>query len=535
MSSEGGEAAPSSHRNGAFQVDALVEAKAPRSDQPAILDVRRPQGWRASVLLFAGAAGLLLISNGADNVPLAAWLAPVLLLRFTRTQSLQVGLPAAYAVLVMAFAFDFRGMAPVPGVAYYIVLAAFGLPLLLPYLLDRLLAPRLNGFVATLVFPTAYVAAEWLLSRGPYGTWASIAYSQYGDLALLQILAVTGIWGITFLIGWFAAVCNLVWEEGLGSGRARTAAWVCAATIATVIAIGGVSLAVSQPSGQTVRVAGLSKLDLPATQVDGPSDRLFENKATAADLTALRQAYSVTEDDLLARTEREMRAGAKIVFWGEANAPVLKEDEAAFVARGQALAAKYQAYLGMALGVRRAGRHSAVENKIALVQPNGAVAWEFSKARPVPGAEAYMQVPSTGKLLVATSPYGRLSSVICFDADFPEVVAQAGGLRTDILLVPSNDWRAIDPWHTQMASFRAIEQGVNLVRQTSHGLSAAYDFQGRRLASADYFQSADQAMISEVPTQGRHTLYAALGDWFAFACIGGLALLAAMGLAPWRR
>jgi apolipoprotein N-acyltransferase len=120
--------------------------------------------------------------------------------------------------------------------------------------------------------------------------------------------------------------------------------------------------------------------------------------------------------------------------------------------------------------------------------------------------------------------------VICFDADFPDLLAQAGALRTDILLVPSNDWRAIDPWHTQMASFRAIEQGANLVRQTSQGLAAAYDYQGRRIAAADYFQTADQTMIAEVPTQGRRTLYAMLGDWFAYACMAGLALLTGLAL-----
>jgi apolipoprotein N-acyltransferase len=520
---------------GAFQVDALAKTVEPRAAEPAVPGLRRAPRWRASLLLLAGATLLLLFSNGADTVALAAWLAPVLMLRFLRTSRPWVGLPAAYAAMVAAFAFGFRGMAPVPGALFYVVIAAFGLALFLPYLVDRLLAPRLSGLAATLVFPTAWVAAEWLLSRAPYGSWGSIAYSQYGDLALLQILTVTGIWGVTFLIGWFAAVANLVWEEGLGPGRARTWAIVCAATIAGAIAIGGVSLAVSAPTGQTVRVAGLSRRELPATAIPGASDRLSDSKATADDLASLRQAYAVTSDDLLARSEREMRAGAKIVLWGEANASVLKADEAALVARGQALAARYRAYLGMTLAVRRPGRQASIENRIVLVQPDGSIAWAFDKARPVPGGEAFMQVPGTGRLSVAATPYGRLSSVICFDADFPDLVAQAGALRTDILLVPSNDWPAIDPWHTQMASFRAIEQGVNLVRQTSQGLAAAYDYQGRQLAAADYYQAADQVMVAETPTQGRRTLYAVLGDWLAYGCMGGQALLAAIALGPWRR
>jgi len=32
-----------------------------------------------------------------------------------------------------------------------------------------------------------------------------------------------------------------------------------------------------------------------------------------------------------------------------------------------------------------------------------------------------------------------------------------------MMLDPSKDWLAIDPWHTQMSSFRAIEQGFNLI------------------------------------------------------------------------
>jgi apolipoprotein N-acyltransferase len=76
------------------------------------------------------------------------------------------------------------------------------------------------------------------------------------------------------------------------------------------------------------------------------------------------------------------------------------------------------------------------------------VAWEYNKVRPVPGPEAAMQIRGDRKLRSLDTPYGRLSSVICFDADFPQLLRQAGALGTDILLDPSNDWRAIDSWHT---------------------------------------------------------------------------------------
>jgi apolipoprotein N-acyltransferase len=76
-----------------------------------------------------------------------------------------------------------------------------------------------------------------------------------------------------------------------------------------------------------------------------------------------------------------------------------------------------------------------------------------------------------------------------------------------------------------MASFRAIEQGVNFVRQTSQGLSAAFDYQGRRLSAMDHYHTTDYAMISEVPTRGVRTLYSRLGDWFAWLSAAGFLVL----------
>lgn len=494
-----------------------------RVNRPVLL---RARPW----VCLATAAVLLLFSNGAYNVPPAAWLAPVFLLRFVRTQSLKIGLPAAYVLLAGAFAFQFRGMVPIPGVGYYIFLVVWGIPLVVPYIIDRLTAHRLTGLPASLVFPTAWAASEYLLSGGPYGSWSSAAYSQYENLPLLQLLSVTGLWGITFLIGWFAAVCNWLWEEGLDSKAARPIAWLCVGTIAIVMLLGGARLALFPPSSPTVRVASISRRDV-APAPSGPTiQRLFEAQATPADLDVFHTWTTATNEDLLSRAEREMKAGARIVFWGESNAFLLRKEEATFVARGGELAAKYKAYLGMAMGVVGNGQRPCCQNKLTLIQPNGRVAWEYIKARPVPGAESAHMVRGDGKLQELETPYGRLSAIICFDGDFPQLLAQAGTSRTDVMLDPSNDWHAIDPWHTQMASFRAIEQGFNLIRQTSQGLSAAFDYQGRQLASMDDYHTTDYAMISEVPTKGVRTIYSRLGDWFAWVCLAGLVLLMAQSL-----
>jgi apolipoprotein N-acyltransferase len=478
-----------------------------------------------SWLWLVVAAGLLLISNGANNIPLAAWLAPIFLLRFVRGQRAWVRLVVAYGVLVATMSFYFRGMVPIPGVGYYIFLVLWGIPMVAPYVVDRLVAHRLTGLAATLVFPTAWVVTEYLLVHGPYGSWGAVAYSQYGNLPLLQLVSVTGLWGITFLVGWFAAVCNWTWEDGLDSRRARAGAWLCAGTIVATMLLGGARMALFPPSSQTVRVASLSRMKVQPEPSDTTWQHLLANQATTSEVEEVRVGTVAISDNLLARAEREAQSGAKIVFWGEGNAPVLKEDEPTLIARGRELAAKYQIYLGMALATWHRGQNPPLENKVVLIKPDGQVAWEYNKVRPVPGGEAEMQIRGDGKLRQIDTPYGRVSSIICFDGDFPQLLAQAGALGADVVLDPSNDWRAIDPWHTQMASFRAIEQGVNLIRHTSQGLSAAYDYQGRRLAAMDHYQTTDYVMISEVPIRGVRTMYSRFGDWFAWVCVAGLILL----------
>jgi len=128
--------------------------------------------------------------------------------------------------------------------------------------LTGFLGRRLPGLTASLVFPAAWAAIEYVLSGSPYGSWGLAAYSQYGNLALLQVLSVTGMWGITFLMGWFASVCNWIWEEGLDSRRVRAGAWVFIGTIATVMLLGGARLALNSPSSQTVRVASISRREV---------------------------------------------------------------------------------------------------------------------------------------------------------------------------------------------------------------------------------------------------------------------------------
>jgi apolipoprotein N-acyltransferase len=487
----------------------------------------KTSSWSAWLWFSLGCV-LLLFSYGADNLALAAWLSPVFLLHFVRRQRWRVWVPLMLAAQIATSAFQLRGMVPVIGAAYYVSLVVGGLQSLIPFAADAWLARRIGGIASTLVFPCTWTALDYFTSLGSFGSWGAAGYSQSGELPLLQILSVTGLWGLSFLIGWFASASNYLWDEGLVSRSARNAAYLCFSTITTVILLGGIRLSFFPPSSKTVRIASVSERPI-GMEPDGQLvDRLLANKATAEELTEFRAWSEGVDDDLLLRADREAQGGAKIVFWAEGNAFILKQDEAPLLAQGSKLAAKDHIYLGLALAVLNPGQNKPLENKLAVAGPDGKIAMDYYKAHPVPGDEAAMSVVKDGRLQLVETPFGRISAVICFDGDFPQLLAQAGALKADLVLDPSNDWQAIDPWHTQMASFRAIEEGVNLDRQTSHGLSAAFDYQGRTLAAMDHFHSSDYSMVADVPTRGVRTIYSRFGDWFAWLTIAGsLALMVA--------
>jgi apolipoprotein N-acyltransferase len=499
---------------------------------------------RLSYLWLAVAAALFLFVAGRWAIPLAAWLAPLFLLRFVRTQRPLPGLLLAWLVRFAVLAVVLQGIILYPGIVYYpLVLVLTGLTTL-PYLADRIMTPRLGGFVATLVFPLTFTVIEYLGSFGPFGTYFSIANTQYGDLPLMQLVSVTGIWGITFLITWFAAVVNWAWEQHFAWPQVRSGALLYAAVLAVVLLGGGARLALFPPETTTVRVAGLSASQAAVATFNKqlPQETLsllLSGKATQADRALAHSAFTTLDDDLLARSQQEAVSGAKIVVWPETSstgASILQEDEPALIQQAGVLAKQQGIYLDMGLAVflPGGGKGPFLKDEAVLLDPKGHVVWTYEKTHPAPGEQGLF-ILGNGKVPIVESPYGRLTNVICFDADYPGMIRQAGQAGTDLLLVPSDDWQAIDPAHSQIATFRAIENGFSEVRQASKGLSMAVDYEGHVLSASDYFTTDHQVMVAYVPMHGVRSIYATIGDLFAWLCIIGLLALTALAIIQSRK
>jgi apolipoprotein N-acyltransferase len=234
---------------------------------------------------------------------------------------------------------------------------------------------------------------------------------------------------------------------------------------------------------------------------------------------------------LFERTEQQARAGAQVVSWFEDAAIILKEDEAAAIERGQDVARREGIYLEMGLLVVLPNTEFPFQqDRAVLIDPSGQVVWTYDKAHPTPGPEAAFTAPGSGIVPLAETPLGRIASVICFDMDFPWLVRQSGQAHVDLLIAPSLDWDTAKGSHAQLATVRAVENGVSLLRPSGDGLSQAVDHQGRVLAAVDSFATDKPVFLTSVPARGVSTVYAAIGDSFAYLCIAGLLSLAGMAL-----
>jgi apolipoprotein N-acyltransferase len=473
----------------------------------------------ALIWLLAGATLLGLVLR--FPLPPLTWLALTFLLHASRSLPPTRGVPLVALALFGAMLFGRQADIPVPGPAYWAITAAIALTVTVPFALDRLAAARLGWPGATLVFPLACVAAEFLQSRlTPAATWGSIAYTQYGVLPLMQIAAVLGIWGITFLIAWFAATAELVWSRDLDWSAIATPVVTCALVLGAIVIGGTVRIAFAPTDRPSIRVAAVNRpVDL---FVPGEMTRISEDRMAPDERDRLAGKLARLRDWFLNESRREAQAGARLIAWPETNLLIFAQDEAAFLARAQQLARETHVYLAMGMGTVHRGEPLPMENKIVVIDPAGTIIISYRKSHAVQGWEAGIMRRGDGRLPVVTTSEGRIAAAICLDADFPEFIRQAGAASADLLIVPANEWQAIKVVHAQMAAFRAIENGVTLIRPAASGLATAVDPWGRRLGVADYFAPGDRTMVAQVPTGGIRTIYARVGDLFAWLCVVGL-------------
>ncbi len=473
--------------------------------------------WSFLWLLVATLLGLFSVGIGRWLLPLTAWLGAIFYIRFFRTQR-----RAWLAYLLTSISITITTVITMPSwMAPSIISIVVGAVLLspLPLVLDRWLAPRLPGFAGTLVFPLAWTAFDFFNANTNPMPISTSAYALYNDLVLLQLLSLTGIWGLSFLSAWLGSVVNWAWERQFALPEIKRGALIYIGLMLLVVTYGQARLWFAPTPAQTVRVAGINEVDWRANQPE-------MNQAFSTDLDAFRQMMEERYQLYFDATIKEARAGARMVSWSENAMTVTPEDEPALVARLAELAKQEGIYLIAPIIEQVTGTPYA--NKLLIFDPQGKIVQEHYKFGGA-GMEGN-RINGDRILHTVQTPFGVISGIICWDVQYQGVVTQAGRNGTDILIVPNMTFRETDPIFSVMAVTRAIENGVSTVFVSDGGLSVMTDPYGRILAATDHYPKGERVLVAQVPTKRVWTLYPIIGDLFGWLAVVGIVVFIIWGV-----
>ena len=446
---------------------------------------------------------LFIFSHGRWVVPICSWFAFVFLIRFHRTSSRSwLGIVALWAGISACHALMYYGSLPDQPVVFSVACLLLGAIWVFPFVVDRLLYRRLHGFASTLVWPALTVTINYFL--GSYVPGPALSQIEY--LSLVQIVSITGMGGLVFLIFWFAATVNRIWESGFEWRIARMDGSIFLGAMILVLLYGETRLAFASSVGETMQVA---LVNLRPNALDRLED--FETDIVM---------------DLFAASQKAVDADSRVIAWSEANVNIPASYESDLIELGKEFAKDNEVFLFMSFRTWPNLYHH--ENKTVGFSPAGDVVVDYLKSKPVPVLESGMK-KGDGKVAIATINDARTGHVICYDMDFPSLIQQAGRHDVDILFAPSSDWREVRFFHATPARFRAIENGCSLVRPTVQGLSIATDPYGRMVAYHDYYSNAPRLTMVGVPSHGVTTIYSSCGELFSIVCV--VLMLGLIGLA----
>ena len=448
--------------------------------------------------------------GGRWNVPFAAWIVPVFALRFYR-HSERPGLDFLLLWLITAIPLivSWNGATFFPRLGEIGFFLAVAPITLLAVVIDRYFHVRFpTSALMLFIFPIAASAFDFIQAgSSPFGTFGASAYSQRGFPIAMQIASITGIWGITFVMSLFASVINNYWE-----GNASPLSWISAGLLVLILGLSlGRTLLPAQPK-QTAVIAGFS---LP----EGTLSRSL-SQFKSGDEAGFRRAM----DELHAAELHQIRTlaqdGANIVVIQEGGVIGATDQIETMLRNAGALAKEENIYVVLpTFDIEQ----TPPVNSVRILDPNGDVVLHHIKY----GGNMFEgTLKGDGVLQTVDTPYGRLSAVICWDADFPNIVKQTGAQGVDLLIIPSQDWLGVRDIHAGMATFRAVENGITVFRQTGQGVSLVSDPYGKVLNRIDTFEESTSDFVGiqkvTVPITSVNTLYPKLGDILGNAMLLGL-------------
>jgi apolipoprotein N-acyltransferase len=348
---------------------------------------------------------------------------------------------------------------------------------------------------AAVALPVYWVTYEYLTAiASPHSTWGNLAYTQTNCLPVIQIAAITGLWGISFIVFLFAAGAAAL-LSGAGEPWQRRVLAIAVGFVICAVFVFGKWRLQPNPSAQSVAVTLIAR-DVPMSVYLGSEERASELLREYAD-----------------EVRRVTPAGTQAVVLPEKIGRVSESAVTELDSLYSSTAAATRAAIVLGL-VRKTS--SGAFNSSRLYSGDGKLEANYDKHHLIPGVEP--EKPGDKRVILDQSS-GRWGLQICKDMDFPRLSREYAAESANLLLVPAWDFN-LDRWlHARMAVLRAVENGFALARSARDGLLTLCDNRGRILAEAATIPDRFVSISGRVNVAHEKTFYTRTGDWFAWLCV----------------
>jgi apolipoprotein N-acyltransferase len=389
----------------------------------------------------------------------------------------------------------------------------------------------------------AWTALEMARGRFLGGfPWNFLGASQYKLLPLIQVASITGVYGVSFMIVWFSVAVGgalLI----LARQPSTPAIWGQAALPILVL-----SWMTAYGMTKTLGVhAAHRQISVALVQPSIPQTLIWDTNENA-----------IRFQQVLALSEKALATKPDLLVWPESAVPDFGPENEQAIGRLLASHSSWLIFSGDSAELAASGETNYF-NSSFLASPAGAVEAVYHKRRLVIFGEyipllRYLPflkwlTPIIGGFTPGqravpfsmTNLHAKTSVLICFEDMFPHEAREHVDPDTDFLINLTNDgWfgNGAEQWQQAAgALFRAIENGVPLVRCCNNGLTCWTDAQGRikQIENEGGSVYGPGFITPKIPLRDpgdrRQTIYNLYGDWFGWSCcaVSGILFVLALG------
>jgi apolipoprotein N-acyltransferase len=407
------------------------------------------------------------------------------------------------------------------------------------------LSRRWGGTLALIAAPCVWVVMEYLRSNLSFLSlpWGLLGHSQYEILSVIQISAITGVYGVSFLVAMVnSSLSATILAFTYKVKQLKTFAPYVPSkhTAMSLLFATAVLISLSLLYGQLTLVKPIGRKTIKLSVLQGNIDQTIKWDPKYRNF--IMERYTTLSREAL--KDRPI-----LIIWPEAATPGLVLKNMVLMQQILSLIRELKTYFLIGSSEypkfqKTPLKHGKFGNTALLFSPKGKILGQYLKIRLVPFAE---YLPFEGKIswpeFIVTNKninyeipgkeiilfeinQAKFGSLICWETIFPQLFRSFVRNGANLMINITNEgWfhnKAISYQYVAMNIFRAVENRVFIVRCANTGVSCFIDSYGRIVGKVE--QDGKDTYVRghlsrNVTISEAKTFYTVYGDVFVYICL----------------